>query len=242
MGLHFFYPESKYGGFTQIDGTIAFYARVQALASVDSVMVDFGCGRGACAGDPVPFRRNLRIFKGKVKRVIGLDTARAGEQNPFLDEFHYLERTEWPLISGSVNLILCDNVLEHLPDPGAFFCEAYRVLAPGGYLCIRTPNRWSYIALLARLIPNQRHAQALGKAKPGLSEEDIFPTLYRCNTLPALRKALVRHGFDGLVFGYEAEPSYLSFSKAAYALGVLYQKLAPGLFKAALFAFAQKKP
>lgn len=240
MAMEHFYPESRFGGFTQIDGTIAFYTRVQALAGPDAVVIDFGCGRGAYQDDPIPLRRDLRVFKGKARRVIGLDAGPAGKDNPFLDEFYCLEGTAWPLADSSADLCVCDNVLEHLPEPHAFFDEARRVLKPGGVLCIRTPNRWSYIALLSRLIPNRSHAKVLAKAKPGLGEEDIFPTFYRCNTTGAVRGALARHGFDPVVYGYEAEPSYLSFSKFAYALGVLHQKLAPGIFKPAIFAFGRK--
>jgi hypothetical protein len=47
------------------------------------------------------------------------------------------------------------------------------------------------------------------------------------------------HGFEHVVYGYEAEPSYLSFSKFAYALGVLHQKLAPGFLRPAIFAFGR---
>ncbi len=241
MAVDHFYPESRFGGFTQIDGTVAFYARVQALARPDSVVIDFGCGRGAYAEDPVAFRRDLRIFKGKVARVIGLDVGPAGSTNPFLDEFHQLEGSRWPLPNETADLLVCDNVLEHLPEPGGFFAEARRVLRPGGVLCIRTPNRLNYIAVLSQLIPNRSHAQVLSKAKPELAEEDVFPTHYRCNTLPALRSALARQDFDAVVYGYEAEPSYLSFSKFAYALGVLHQRLAPGFLKPAIFAFARKK-
>lgn len=235
-----FYPESRFGGFTRLDGTLAFYIRIQALARPDSVVVDFGCGRGAYASDPLPLRRDLRVFKGKVRQVIGLDASPSGAENPFLDEFHRLESKHWPLADATVDLVICDNVLEHLPDPEAFFAEAWRVLEPGGYLCLRTPNRWNYIALLSRLVPNRSHTRVLSKAKAGLAEQDIFPTFYRCNTLPAVRRALARHGFDAVVYGYEAEPSYLSFSRAAYALGVLHQKLAPELFRAAIFAYGKK--
>lgn len=236
-----FYPESKFGGFSRIDGTVAFYTRVQALVGVDSVVVDFGCGRGAYGDDPISFRRDLRVLRGKVRRVIGLDASQSGAENPFIDEFRCLEGTRWPIEDEHAHLIVCDNVLEHLPDPGVFFSEARRVLCTGGNLCIRTPNLWNYIALLSKIIPNRSHAQVLAKAKPGLPEEDIFPTLYRCNTIPAVRRALARLGFEGVVYGYEAEPSYLSFSKAAYALGVLHQRLAPGVFKAAIFAFGRKR-
>jgi SAM-dependent methyltransferase len=235
-----FYPESKFGGFTRIDGTIAFYTRIQALVNSDALVIDFGCGRGAYANDPIAYRRSLRIFQGKARRVIGMDASTAGEKNLFLDEFLCLQGPRWPIEDGQASVIVCDNVLEHLPDPAAFFSEAYRVLCPGGSLCIRTPNRLNYVALLSRIIPNRNHAQVLAKAKPGLKEEDIFPTLYRCNTIPAIRRALVRQGFSAVVYGYEAEPSYLAFSKIAYALGVLHQKLAPGFLRAAIFAFARK--
>lgn len=235
-----FYPESRFGGFTQVDGTLAFYTRAQALVRPDSVVIDFGCGRGAYGSDPLPLRRDLRVFKGKVQRVIGLDASPSGAENPFLDEFRRLESDRWPLPDGAADLIVCDNVLEHLPDPDAFFAEAWRVLKPGGSLCIRTPNRWNYIALLSRLVPNYSHTQVLAKAKPGLAEKDIFPTFYRCNSLGAVRRAMTRHGFDAVVYGYEAEPSYLSFSRAAYALGVLHQKIAPDVFRAAIFAYGKK--
>jgi SAM-dependent methyltransferase len=235
-----FYPESTFGGFTRIDGTVAFYTRVQALVKPDMVMIDFGCGRGAYTADPVTYRRDLRIFRGKARQVIGIDASAAAADNPFLDEFRCLKAADWPVADGEANLIVCDNVLEHLPDPAAFFHEAYRTLSPGGSLCIRTPNQLNYIALLSRLIPNRSHTRVLAKAKPNLSEVDIFPTLYRCNTIPLLRRALQRQGFQAVVYGCEAEPSYLSFSRAAYALGVLHQKIAPGIFKAAIFAFARK--
>ena len=37
-----FYPESRFGGFTDIDGTVAFYSRVNALVKPLYVVVDFG--------------------------------------------------------------------------------------------------------------------------------------------------------------------------------------------------------
>ncbi len=239
--MEFFYPESKFGGFTQIDGTVAFYARVQSLLNAESVVLDFGCGRGAYAEDPLPFRRSLRVFKGKARKVIGLDVNPNAANNPWIDAFHLLKTPEWPLEDNTVDLCVCDNVLEHLPEPERFFAEARRTLRPGGVVCVRTPNHWNYIALISRLIPNQKHTQVLTRAKANLREEDIFPTLYRCNSISALRKALEKYGFEHVVYGYEAEPSYLSFSKIAYALGVLHQKLAPGFLKPAIFAFGKVK-
>jgi SAM-dependent methyltransferase len=236
-----FFPESGFGGFTRADGTLAFYARVQALLNPEMVAIDFGCGRGAAQADPLPYRREQRILKGKVRQVIGLDVSPAGFENPWLDQFYRLDGLTWPLPDESANLVLCDQVLEHLPDPPAFFAEARRVLAPGGLLCIRTPNRWSYIALLARLVPNRAHVDVLQRVKPGTPPEDVFPTLYRCNTLPALRAAFQSCGFEHAVYGFAPEPGYLSFSNLTYALGLAHNRLAPDLLKPVLFGFGRKR-
>src|SRR6266705_404480 len=136
------YPETRFGGFTEVDGTIAFYTRVNALLRSESVVVDFGCGRGAHSDDPVGYRRELRDLSARAKRVIGIDVDRAAAANPFVDEFRFLESDRWPLESRTVDLILSDCVLEHLPDPSGFFGESRRVLRPGGLLCLRTTNSW----------------------------------------------------------------------------------------------------
>ena len=107
-----YYPESRFGTFTDVDGTIAFYLRVNGLVDAESVVLDVGCGRGAYADDPTPVRRDLRILKGKVKKVIGIDIDESGEKNPCLDVFNLItEQNVWPLQDSSVDLCLCDNVL-----------------------------------------------------------------------------------------------------------------------------------
>lgn len=234
-----FYPESRFGGFTDVDGTIAFYTRAQALVGPSSVVLDVGCGRGAYAEDPVGIRRGLRIFKGKVGRVIGIDVDPAAAENPFLDEFRPFGGGEWPVPDSSIDVAVADCVLEHVPDPPSFFENAHRVLRSGGVLCLRTTNAWSYVALAARLVPNRHHAHVTARVQERRKAEDVFPTLYRCNSVPKLRRALERHGFEGVAYGYEAEPSYLEFSRFAYGIGVLHQRLAPRLFRPALLAFAR---
>ncbi len=236
-----FYPESTFGGFSDIDGTVAFYARVNALISPKARVIDFGCGRGGHSEDVITFRRNLTCLQGKVSTVIGLDVDPVASGNPRMDDFRLLRSgAPWPVESESIDLIVSDCVTEHLPDPVQFFAEACRVLVAGGFLCIRTPNRWSYVAIASRLIPNKRHTAVLKHAQPNRRDEDVFPTLYRCNTVRAIRKQMQRHGFQSVVYGYEAEPSYLNFSNLAYGLGVLHQRLAPACMRPSIFAFGKK--
>jgi SAM-dependent methyltransferase len=235
-----YYPESKFGGFTDIDGTIAFYLRVNSLIKPSSVVLDFGCGRAAFSEDEVRVRRELRFLKGKAARVIGLDVDEtAGADNPSLDEFRPLREARWPLADNTIDICICDSVLEHLQEPETFFRECRRVMRDRGYVCIRTPNAWSYIALASKLIPNKYHSSVLHKVQDARKEEDVFPTFYRCNSLSKLWRALDQNGFEAVVYGYEAEPSYLSISGVTYLLGVLHQKISPGPIRPVLHAFGQ---
>jgi SAM-dependent methyltransferase len=236
------YPESQFGGFSDVDGTVAFYLRVNALLPVGEAVIDFGCGRGAYGEDPVPLRRNLRILKGKAGPVIGLDVDPAAQRNPYVDQFHFLQGERWPVEDACAGLVVCDSVLEHLEQPGAFFAEASRVLRPGGYLCIRTPNLRSYVALASRLVPNRRHVEVLERVKEKTQAQDVFPTLYRCNTIPAIRKSFRQQGFEGLVYGFAPEPAYLSFSGLAYRLGAFLHRHMPRATAPVLFAFGQRRP
>jgi SAM-dependent methyltransferase len=173
--------------------------------------------------------------------VIGIDVDGAANHNPFIDEFRLITEEFWPIENDSIDLIVCDHVVEHLNNPEQFFSEARRALKDGGYFCIRTPNRWSYIAIAASLIPNKYHSKVTSLVQEGRKEEDIFPTVYRCNTIRRLKNMMRKHDFEYAVYGYEAEPSYLSFSKSAYWLGVLHQRFAPRFLKPVIFAFGWLK-
>ncbi len=241
MARHF-HPELDFGGFTDLDGSILFYTRVQALLSPDAVAVDVGCGRGTQVDDPVALRRELRILRGKCRRAIGLDVDPAAEANPYIDEFGLLDASGcWPLDSGSADLVLADFVLEHIAEPGLFFSEAARVLRASGVICIRTINAWSYVGVGSRLVPDRLHARLLGRLQRQRAACDVFPTFYRCNTIPKLRRSLEAHGFDSAVYGAEAEPAYLAFNPAAYALGLAHRRLAPRFMQTGLFAWGRRR-
>ena len=51
------------------------------------------------------------------------------------------ERDPWPYADNSFDLVTGMEILEHLAlDPYFFYCEAARVLKPGGHILITTPN------------------------------------------------------------------------------------------------------
>ncbi len=235
-----YYPEIAFGGFSDADGNVAFFTRVHALLQPSFVVVDAGCGRGAYSDDPVFFRRSLQNLRGKCKRVIGIDVEEPSSPNPLIDEFRLIENDRWPLDDESVDLCISHNVLEHVERPEAFFSECARVLKPNGVLCIRTPNALGYPALAARLIPSRWHAAVLRMLGSKALPDDVFPTLYRCNTVSKVKSVMRCLGFAPCVYTYAGEPGYLRFSRMAYFLGVLFHRHAPRVFMPLLFAFGRK--
>ena len=243
MGVDYkatYYPECRFGGFSHVDGTVVFYARVIALLDPKGVVLDLGCGRGAHQDDPSEFRRALRVVRGKVDTVIGLDVDPRAADNPFIDEFHLLESDRWPIDDASIDLCLCDNVLEHLADSDAFFRECRRVIKRGGYLCVRTTNLISYVGIAALLVANKWHAPVLRRVQANRTEADVFPTAYNCNTFSKIRRSLDKFGFSHTVYGINSEPDYLTFSRIAYRLGMIVHRLTPMAFATSIHAFAQR--
>jgi SAM-dependent methyltransferase len=236
-----FFPELDFGGYDRTDIGIAFYTRINSLLKPEHTVLDIGCGRGALQDDKVDFRRWMRSFKGRCARVIGIDVNPAASVNPYLDEFHLIENGRWEVADSSIDLAYSDYVLEHVPEPSKYFAEAARVMKPGGVLCIRTPNKWHYVSVIASLVPDKKHDAILSKAQESRKEEDTFPKFYRCNTRGAIRRELERAGFDVCIYALEQAPAYLEFSKFAYLMGVLYAKVAPDFMKVNFLVFARKR-
>lgn len=97
----------------------------------------------------------------------------------------------------SFDLITCNVVVEHLPDPARSFAQFYEALKPGGRLIVNTPNLRHWSTRIAWLTPYWFHKRVMGRIA-GTADKDVFPTLYRANTPRKLRAALAAAGFDDL--------------------------------------------
>ncbi len=218
-----------------------FYVRIDAVLDPSWTLLEVGCGRGAFLDGDIAYKQRLRTFKGRVARVIGIDVDPVAAENPTIDEFRMIEGDVWPVESESVDAIVSDYVMEHVPDPDAYFREAARVLKKGGHIFIRTCNKWHYVYLVSSLVPNRHHAKIVGKVQDERKEEDVFPTLYRCNTRTAAKRMFEKYGFDGVAVTHEAEPSYLKFNPVVFAIGKFLGEHFPPGMRSVLYMYGRKK-
>jgi SAM-dependent methyltransferase len=189
-------------------------AVLERLAVARDVL-DLGAGAGIV--------RELDV-RGMGPRVHGVDLDPRVLENPFLDDARVGSAEDIPYPDSSFDLVFCNNVLEHLPDPGRAFREVARVLRPGGVFLAKTPNRRHYVALLARLTPHRVH-EVVNEWR-GRDREDTFPTLYRANTPRALGRWATASGLPvERVRCVEGRPEYVRILAPAYVLGIAYERI-----------------
>lgn len=230
------------GGYSPLDGTVEFYGRVNAFLRPEFVVADVGAGRGAWyEDDPPSYGRSLRLLKGKVSKVIGLDVDATVLSNLSTDENRLISGTQLPLPDASIDVVIADYVLEHLADPELFEGEVFRILKPGGLFCARTPHSLHYVSLAARLFRNPCHAGVLRFAQPARKEIDVFATRYRCNSLRRIHRIWGVQRWASHSYLYTAEPSYDFGSRLAYRMLALLHKLSPLPLVGNLFVFEVKR-
>jgi SAM-dependent methyltransferase len=237
-----FYPETVAGGFTRIDGSIAFYTRINALLEPSMVALDLGAGRGAFLDGASRYRRNLLKLQGKVSKLIGIDVDRAVLGHPALDEAIVYDGGRIPLDDRSVDMVVSDWVFEHVGDPAVFASEIDRILKPGGWVCARTPHLFSALVAVSSIIPSRTHSRALSAIQPGRQDRDVFPTRYRLNSIGAVKRWFPTPRWENYSYTWSPEPAYHFGHKVVYRLMQIYQYLkAPLLGGECLFVFLRKE-
>jgi SAM-dependent methyltransferase len=237
------HPERAIGGFTKHDQTVRFYNFVKAaMASVAARKVlDFGAGRGGPLTTQRPWLRELQDLRQGGAEVWAADIDPAVRDHPASDHQVVIEAGDaLPFADGFFDLIVSDWVFEHIEHPEAVAPELLRVVRPGGFICARTPSKLGYIKIAASLVPNRLHLAVLSRVQPGRKEKDVFPTVYKMNTVARIRKL-----FPGCTVHWyrdNGDPGYFFDSRAVYGLFRLVHRLLPDRFANTLCYFIRKEP
>jgi SAM-dependent methyltransferase len=235
-------PEIEAGGYSRFDGTVEFYGRINSLLLPDDIVVDYGAGRGSrFLTEPEAYRTRLSRLRGKCRRVIGVDIDPVVRENPGVDEA-YVIKADMPLpfTSGSCGMLIADFVLEHIRDPVFFVDEVFRILRPNGWFCARTPNRWGYVAVGARIVPSFLETKILEIVQPDRSDVDVFPKFYRLNCRANIHRHLSGRRFKTIVYAPITEPAYVPRTPMIQRAALIWEHIVPEWLRNNIFLFARK--
>jgi SAM-dependent methyltransferase len=172
----------------------AYASLVSSHLSPQTVWVDAGCGSRLLEDDLDPLENWLAT---RCRMVIGVDVSLTSHRNVQLLVQGSLY--DMPFADGSLDLVTCRMVVEHLEHPAKGFTEVARCLRPGGAIIVATPNLLNYgilgNAIVARSIPEKWRLWLVHKSD-SRSAEDIFPVRYAANTMRRLVRLLAESGLQ----------------------------------------------
>jgi SAM-dependent methyltransferase len=149
-----------------------------------AVVLDAGCGEGYGAV----------LLADSAHRVLGFDydattAAHVAARYPAVDAVRGdLQRL--PFADGSVDVVVCLQVIEHLWDQPGFVSECARVLRPAGTFVVSTPNRLTFSP--SGSVLNPFHTRELSGAE---LTELLSPT-FAVTRLYGVRHAKRLHRFE----------------------------------------------
>lgn len=158
-----------------------FYQWVNEESVSDKVLLNVGCGSKSV----------LLPLYPKFSKVIGLDIdEKALSSHQGLTGRIVGTMENIPLPESSVDIMVAEWVLEHLPKPGRAFEEISRVLKPGGCFILLTPNLYSPMIMggkILKFLLGEERISRLVFFLTGRPEEETFCHYYLANTKSQLR-------------------------------------------------------
>lgn len=184
-------------------------------------VLDVGCGDGQ---KTIKFKRIIGC--GKITGIDGLAGRLKAAKKRGVDETLVVSlEKKWPFKNSEFDVVISNQVIEHIADIDNFIKEIYRLLKPGGYCVISTENLASWHNIFALLLGYQDFSHNIIKKihvgnplSPHYNEEtatwsradnsgvddSAFPHL-KILTYYSLRKIFEEYGFKfqgGLGSGY----------------------------------------
>ena len=177
------------------------------------------------SGDATTLSREMELSSAK-SRFVCLDTdLQSMRKNPARLKV-VADAVALPFKDDIFQAVCSEHLLEHLSNPADVFRESRRVLLNGGHFFFAAPNGWSYIALLARMVPLRFHAALVSFGVHAEGEHRHFPTYYRANSVFSIRRLAKssRLSVERLE-GFVGEPCYTLSLPVVHLIAIAWHKL-----------------
>lgn len=128
-------------------------------------ILDAGAGYGIYSLTLAERGYSVDALELEPERVDALNRMKA--ERPAIDErirVQVASLTDAPMPDGSYDVIICSDVIEHIPDDVRAVREIARLLAPGGIVALTVPYDSTY---------NKKIYQMFGHERPGYTEEGM---------------------------------------------------------------------
>jgi SAM-dependent methyltransferase len=153
-------------------------------AQVRGRVLDIGCGTK-------PYRR---LFPAAT-RYVGTETNRTFTPGGEADVTALGEAL--PFRTGAFDGVVCTEVLEHVPEPGDFLREVFRVVTPGGVLLLTTPQTWGLHEEPYDFYRYTKYGLAYLFRKAGFEIVEISPTTGTLGTVGQRLSSFFYYGLGG---------------------------------------------
>lgn len=157
-------------------------------------VLDIGCGGGLMS--EVVWQHHIALRAG---RFLGVEPDANAQPAPVFEQVFRGTFEQAPVDPASVDLAYAAMVIEHVPQPRAFFDQLARVLRPGGVFWAFTVDRRHYFSWASQLI-DALHLKdgyldrVRGRKGEHGARYDNYPVFYRCNS-PAVLARLAGDDF-----------------------------------------------
>ncbi len=172
----------------------AYAALVAEHLTPQTIWLDAGCGSRLLESD---MDAEEDWLAGHCRFIVGMDFRVTAHRN--IRSLVGGSLYQLPFTDGSLDLITCNMVVEHLDDPARAFAEVARCLSSTGAFVVKTPNVLNYgvmaNAAAARILPEGLRLR-LAQGTDGRQEHEFFPVRYKANTMSSLMQRLERAGLQ----------------------------------------------
>jgi 2-polyprenyl-3-methyl-5-hydroxy-6-metoxy-1,4-benzoquinol methylase len=157
---------------------------VTGLAGPSGRVLDVGCAQATLG--LMLAERGLRVALLDI-RPENIEYARSRYERGSV-EFHVGILSDTCPPGGDYDVVVCTEVIEHVPAPSEFLMQLKRKLRPGGSLCITTPNGnylFSHLPTYGRAVQ-----RTIDEAEPNSLDGDAHRYLYTREELIALVRGI----------------------------------------------------